>query len=456
VIDEKSNQKDRPKKRSEMSGEERVRDFQRKLYQKAKEEKTFRFYILYDKIKLQHVLGEAFRRCRAKGGSPGIDGISFEEIEERIGTDEFLEKIRNELETETYRPNAVKRVYIPKANGKMRPLGIPVIKDRVIQMACKMIIEPIFEADFEDCSYGFRPKRSGHDAMRTIREELEQGNVEIYDADLSAYFDTIPHKELMQLIGQRIADVRVLHLIKMWLKAPISEDGKMSGGKKNKRGTPQGGVISPLLANIYLNLLDKAVKRVGGVFRKAGVTIVRYADDFVLMGEKITGEVLQYLYGMLERMKLSVNREKTKLLNAMEEEFSFLGFVVRYDQDLHGRNRRYWNMKPGRKAEQKLRDRLKEYLNTHRNCPPEVIARDINSIMKGWINYFTIAGVSYPQQSKRKLRWYVMDKLQRFYYRKSQRKSRLYRKGAYEVLRARYGMIDPRAYAPPMATVKAI
>lgn len=454
VTDENSNQMNRPKKRSEMSDEERVRDFQRKIYQKAKEEKTFRFYVLYDKVKLPHVLRESYKRCREKGGSPGIDGISFEKIENRIGKDRFLEEVRNDLENITYRPSAVKRVYIPKANGKMRPLGIPTIKDRVTQMACKMVIEPIFEADFEDCSYGFRPKRSGHDAMRAIKEKLKHGNVEVYDADLSAYFDTIPHKELMYLIGLRISDLKVLHLIKMWLKAPICEDGKMSGGKKNKKGTPQGGVISPLLANIYLNLLDKAVKRTGGVFQKAGVTIVRYADDFVLMGKQIPGEVIGYLHGMLERMKLSINDEKTELLNATKRAFHFLGFVVRYDKDRCGRSSKYWNIIPGKKAELKLKDKLRDYFDTHGHASPKTVAKELNRIIKGWINYFTIEKVSYPQQSKRKIRWYLMDKLQRYYYRKSQRKSKLYRKGAFETLTKRFGLIDPRVYTPPLTTVK--
>jgi RNA-directed DNA polymerase len=274
----KSNQKNRPKKRSEMSDLERVQDLQRKLYRKAKQEPEYRFYILYDKIKLPHVLREAYKRCKANKGKPGVDGQTFEQIEE-MGVTQFLEQIREELEEHTYKPHPVLRVYIEKANGKRRPLGIPTIKDRIAQMACKMVIEPIFEADFEEESYGYRPKRSAKDAVIKIKENLQKGLTEVYDADLSSFFDTIPHKELLFLVGLRITDKHVMHVLKMWLKAPLVEDGKMSGGKKNKRGTPQGGVISPLLASIYLHLLDKAVKRAGGIFRNNGIKIVRCADD---------------------------------------------------------------------------------------------------------------------------------------------------------------------------------
>jgi len=261
-----------------MSDKERVRDFQHKLYQKAKQEEMFRFYVLYDKVRLPHFLRESYKRCKANRGSAGVDGMTFKDVE-IYGVDKFLSEIVAELESMTYKPQPVLRVHIPKTNGKTRPLGIPVIKDRVIQMAVKLVIEPIFEADFEDSSYGFRPRRSAGDAVRQIKQKLQEGKYEVFDADLSAYFDTIPHKELLQLVGKRISDKNVLHLIKMWLKAPVMDKGRFAGGKKSKLGTPQGGVISPLLANIYLHEFDKAVNREDGLFYQCGIRIIRYADD---------------------------------------------------------------------------------------------------------------------------------------------------------------------------------
>jgi len=239
-------------------GEEKIRDFQRKIYRKAKQEKEFRFYILYDKIISKRFLLGAYYRVKKNDGKPGVDGVSFEDIENE-GLDSFIDELHKELKDKSYKPSPVMRVYIPKANGKQRPLGIPTIKDRVVQMSCKLVIEPIFEADFEDNSYGFRPERKAADAIKAIKENLEDGKTEVYDADLSSYFDTIPHDKLMYLVGRRISDKHTLNLIKKWLKAPIKEDGKILGGKKNKQGTPQGGVISPLLANIYLNLMDKLI-----------------------------------------------------------------------------------------------------------------------------------------------------------------------------------------------------
>jgi len=422
--------------------DEKVRDFQRKLYRKAKQEPKFCFYILYDKMSLPYILREAYRRCASNQGSPGIDGQSFEDIREK-GVEVLLEEIERELKDGTYKPQMVLRKYIPKANGKMRPLGIPTIKDRVVQMACKMVIEPIFEADFEESSYGYRPKRSAKDAVEKIKENLKEGLTEVYDADLSAYFDTIPHKELMYLVGLRIKDRRILRLIKMWLKTPVYEDGRPSGGKKNKKGTPQGGVISPLLANIYLHLLDKAIKRVGGIFKATGVAMVRYADDFVLMTRKLTERCLEYLKGMLERMKLKINEEKSRIVNARKESFNFLGFTFRYDKDIYGRNKRYWNVIPSEKSEKKVRGNIDTCLKKNGHKAPAELVHKLNYIIRGWINYFEIPGVSYPKKAKRNMRWYLVEKLYRYYRRKSQRKCKLYRQGAFEILVSRYGLINP-------------
>lgn len=438
--------------KTQMSDEERVRDLQRKLYLKAKREKEFRFYVLYDKIRLGHFLREAYRRCSANKGAPGVDGVRFEDIE-REGEVKLLEEIRQELESRTYKPSAVLRKYIPKGNGKMRPLGIPTIKDRVIQMAVKMVIEPIFEADFEDCSYGFRPKRSTRGAVKEIKQKLQEGNTAVYDADLRACFDTIPHRELLRLIGRRISDKNIIHVIKMWLKAPIMEDERPKGGKKNKVGTPQGGVISPLLANIYLNVIDKAVNRQDGIFKKGGIKIVRYADDFVLMGRQLQSQSIEYFKSLLERMKLTLNKEKSRVLNAREKPFDFLGFTFRNDKDIYGRKMKYWNIIPSEKSMKKVRTKIKEYLGENGHKSPENISRGLNMITRGWLNYFTIGNVSYPQKAKRKLRYYLMEKLQRYYRRKSQRKSKLYNRGAFQVLVDSYGLIDPYKSLSTMAAV---
>ena len=437
-----------------MSDKERVQDFQRKLYRKAKRDNKFRFYILYDKILLNHFLRVAFTRCKSNGGCPGIDGLDFADIE-RTGVDKFLSDILIELKNETYKPQAVLRVRIPKPNGQTRLLGIPTIRDRVIQMATKLVIEPIFEADFEPSSYGFRPKRSASQAVTKIKENLQQGKCHIFDADLRAYFDTIPHKELMHLLALRISDKRILHLIKMWLKSPIVENGRSQGGKKSKVGIPQGGVISPLLGNIYLHLLDRAVNKVSGIFQKYGVSIIRYADDFVLMAKSIPKECLDFIVWMFGRMKLSLNEEKSRLLDARNNGFDFLGFTYRYDKDLYGRYSKYWNIEPSKKSQKKIRANISQFLHSSGHFPPQLVVKNLNSIICGWMNYFSIKGVSYPKKAYRSLRWYLMGKLTRYYRRKSQRRCKLYNRGAFGTLVEKYHLINPATYSPAKLRVNA-
>lgn len=427
------------------SDAERVRDFQRKIYLKAKHDKEFRFYILYDKIRSLRFLREAYRRVKANGGAAGVDRITFDDIEE-YGLERYLTKIQQELESKTYKPSPVLRVYIPKANGKKRALGIPTIKDRVVQKSCKLVIEPIFEADFEDSSYGFRPKRSAKDAIGSIKRVLGTGKTKVLDADLSSYFDTIPHDKLLITVAQRISDRNVLHLIKMWLKAPVWDRSRGGSAKQNKIGTPQGGVISPLLANIYLHLVDRLVNQVNSIFQKYEVEIIRYADDFVLIGKSINKAVIDKLKSVLGRMGLSLNEEKTKIVNAREDAFDFLGFTIRYDRDLYGRNRKYLNIIPSQKSCKKVREEIKECLERNRNADPYKLAKELNKIIRGWSNYFRIKGVSYPKKALRDLRYYLMGKLNRYYYRKSQRKSKLYSQGAFGVLVEKYGLIDPSTY----------
>jgi group II intron reverse transcriptase/maturase len=338
------------RKKKEMPDAERVLSFQCKLYQKAKQERDCKFYVLYDKMFLPHMLREAWKQVKSNGGSSGVDGVGITDVE-KYGVNEYLSELGEELRKQTYQPKAVKRVMIPKANGGERPLGIPTVKDRIAQTVCKMILEPIFEADFEDISYGFRPERGAKDAIKTIKTNLQMGKVNVLDADMSKYFDTIPHDKLMITLKQRISDPRMLKLIIKWLKAPIFEDNQFKGGKRNKVGTPQGGVISPLLSNIYLHLLDRIVNNPKSLFSKYGIKIVRYADDFVLMGEKINQQAIEKLKELINRMGLTINESKTRLVEAKQEAFHFLGFTMSYDKDTKGRNIRYWNVTPSKKSE---------------------------------------------------------------------------------------------------------
>jgi len=434
------------RRRSEIPDAERVADLQGKLYQKAKQGKDYRFYVLYDKMFIPYMLREAWKRVRANGGSPGLDGRTIIDIE-AYGIEIYLSEIGEELRKRTYRPNAVKRVMIPKASGGMRPLGIPTVRDRIVQTVCKMILEPIFEADFKESSHGFRPKRDAKGAMKMIRENLGEGKTEVLDADLSKYFDTIPHDRLMIALKDRITDPRMLDLVKMWLKVPVFEDGQFKGGKKQKMGTPQGGVISPLLANIYLHLLDRIVSSTKSVFYRYGIKIVRYADDFVLMGQRLPEEVKEKLNSLLERMGLSLNADKTHHIDARKRSFDFLGFTVRYSRDLLGRGTFYWEAFPSKRSEKKIREKIYHYLRANGYYSAEKITEGLNAILRGWLNYFEIPKVSYPKMSKRRLRYYLSTSLYRFYNRKSQRKSRFYGRKAFEVLTTRYGLIDPTKYS---------
>jgi RNA-directed DNA polymerase len=433
------------KKKREMSDAERVDALQCSLYQKARQERGYRFYVLYDKLSVPYILREAWRQVKANGGAPGIDGVSIADVEQQ-GVEGYLSELGAEIRERRYRPQAVKRVMIPKANGGERPLGIPTVRDRIAQTACKMLLEPIFEADFSEGSHGFRPGRSSKDAMKAIKAYLGQGKTEVLDADLSKYFDTIPHDRLLIALRERISDKRVLELIKRWLKAPVCEKGRFKGGKNNKVGTPQGGVISPLLANIYLNLLDRIVDNARSEFWKYGLKMVRYADDFVLMGKGIPEEAKKKLKELLDRMGLALNEVKTRTVQAALESFDFLGFTVRYDKDLGGRGTRYWNIIPSRKSEQKIRDKIREYLQKHGHSTAQEVSDGLNSLIRGWLNYFTIKEVSYPAMSKRRLRHYLCQRLNRYYQRKSQRKCRLYGQKAFETLVQRYGLIDPTKY----------
>ena len=289
----------------ELTNTGKIQEFQRTLYNKAKAEPKFRFYSLYDKTYRTDMLVEAYAKVKANGGTSGIDGETIKDIEQR-GVDEYLAGLQLEMKERRYEPKPVKRVYIPKANGKERPLGIPTIRDRIVQTAFLLVMEPIFEADFTDSSYGFRPKKSAHNAVREIYKYLNWGCVEVYDVDLEKYFDTVEHHKLMKLIARRVSDGQILHVIKQWLSSGYVEEGQH---RQSKRGTPQGGVISPLLANIYLNPVDQAFQRSGlGAIKRGSVHLVRYADEMLILAQKELGKGIALLERHTERLGLSINR----------------------------------------------------------------------------------------------------------------------------------------------------
>ncbi len=370
-----------------------IRTLQRKLYTKAKQEPAYRFYALYDKISRAEVLAHAWRLVRANQGGPGVDGLSFEAIECGIGIETFLRQLAQDLKDKTYRAQPVRRVMIPKADGSLRPLGIPTIRDRVAQMAVKLIIEPIFEADFCANSYGFRPRKSAHDAVNDIANALWAGYTRVIDADLSKYFDSIPHAKLMAVVAERIVDGGILHLINLWLKAPvIGEDDKgvkrtVGGGKSNRKGTPQGGVISPLLANCYLHLLDRIWQR-RHLKGKLQAHLVRYADDFVVMCRRDVQEPLNVVRRVLERLGLSLHEAKTHIVDATQASFNFLGFSSRMNRGMRT-GKPYPYVCPADKSLMKIKAKLTALTGRELTpIPLEKIVGNVNRSLKGWVNYF--------------------------------------------------------------------
>jgi group II intron reverse transcriptase/maturase len=429
----------------EITTPQKLRKLQRALYRKAKAEPGYRFWSLYSELTRLDLLEHALQLVERNGGAPGVDGQTIESITAKPETrNQWLRELQRELQTKMYRPSPVRRVYIPKPNGGERPLGIPTVKDRVVQMVALLVLAPVFEADFHPNSFGFRPKRNAHQALDAIIEALRRGKLEVVDADLSKYFDTIPHDRLMKLLARRTSDGSILHLLRQWLDAPIVEEDR-DGTKRvlpNRQGVPQGGVISPLLANLYLNALDWAVN---DPKQQGHPVMVRYADDFVILCAPAQGaELKERLRRWLEARGLKLNEGKTRKVHSREG-FHFLGFTVRWQRSRCS-GQWYAHIEPSTKSQQRLRDNVRGLLNhwtLHRQTTQAV--SDLNRVLRGWSGYF-----HYRQSSRAfgKLNHWLRDRLRRWLWRKHNRTKALWTAYPKELLYDRYGLWRLPIHAP--------
>lgn len=420
-----------------------VGKLQAALHAKAKEAPSYRFYALYDKLYRPDVLTFAYHRCRNNGGAAGVDGQTFADIE-AYGAQRWLEELTQELRNKTYRPQPVKRVWIPKADGKQRPLGIPCIRDRVVQMAAVLVLEPIFEADLLPEQHAYRPGRDALQAVCRVQELLDEGYTDVVDADLSGYFDSIPHAELMKSVARRVSDRHLLHLIKMWLEAPVEERDergnrqRTTGNKDEGRGTPQGGVASPLLANLYMRrfLLGWKAK---GYQASLKAYIVNYADDFVICTRGHAAKAMEAMRGLMQRLKLTVNEKKTRCCKLPLETFTFLGYT--FGQCYSRRTGRdYLSPYPSDKKVQSLCREISEVTDrrTVGRDTQEVVGK-LNQRLRGWAGYFSLGPVVHAYEVVNK---HVRRRLRRWLCKKHKVKGSGYGRYPNEYLHDRLGLLD--------------